>query len=353
MDQNLLEEFRSLKRFLMVVGFGAFVALLFTLASPVIHVFVMLYAGVLFALLLGGLAGFVERWLGLSYRLAIVGVLATILIVSLLGGWFLGNRVSREISLIHEKAPRAQQDMEKMLKNTGWGRTLMSLTEETEKLWSLGSGVAGNLTGFFSETVGVVVSMGFVIVAGIYISLDPKLYVNGLLQLFPPSRREEVREALESIGKALQKWLVGRFVVMVTVGLLTTIGLLVAGIPGSLALGLLAGLMTFIPFLGPIIAVIPAFLVALIESPMLLVPVAIVFVVVHSIGGYVVTPLIQQRAVSLSPVVLLTAQVVIGLLLGIPGIVIATPLTITLIVIVQKTYIQNYLGDSVKVLGED
>jgi len=353
MDEQFVEEFRSLKRFMMVVAAVALLVLLLTLASSVIHVLVMLYAGILFAVLLGGLAGSVRKRFGIPYRVAVVGVILTLLLISVLGGWFLGSRVASEIAVIRDKLPRAQKDLGELLQGTGWGQTLLSLTDETEKLWSLGSGVVGNLTGFFSETVGVVVSVAFVIVAGIYISLNPELYVEGLLKLFPGNRRDEFRETLEAIGTALEKWLTGRLVVMVSVGILTTVGLLAAGIPSPLALGLLAGLMAFIPLLGPIIAVIPAFLVALIENPILLIPVAIIFVVVHSIGGYLVTPLIQQRTVSLSPVVLLTSQVIIGLLLGIPGIIIATPLTITVVVIIQKAYVENYLGNSVQVLGQN
>ena len=353
MDEQFLEEFRALRRFLVFSGVFAVLVLLLTLVSSVIHVLVMLYAGILFAVLLGGLAGSVKKRFGVPYRLAVIGVILTLILISVLGGWFLGSRVASEVSVIREKLPQAQKDLGELLKGTGWGQTLLSLTDETEKLWSLGSGVVGNLTGFFSETVGVVVSVAFVLVVGIYIALNPKLYVEGTLKLFPKTRREEVRETLGSIGTALEKWLTGRLVVMVSVGLLTTAGLLAAGIPSPLALGLLAGLMAFIPLLGPVIAVIPAFLVALLESPILLVPVGIIFVVVHLIGGYLVTPLIQQRTVSLSPVVLLTSQVIIGTLLGIPGVVIATPLTITIVVVVQKSYVENYLGDSVRVLGQD
>ncbi len=353
MDERFLEEFRSLRRFLVVAGVVAVLALLFTLASSVIHVLVMLYAGILFAVLLGGLAGSVKERFGAPYRLAVVGVILALILISVLGGWFLGSRVASEVTVIREKLPQAQEDLGKLLKGTGWGQTLLSLTDETKKLWSLGSGVVGNLTGFFSETVGVVVSVAFVFVVGIYMALNPTLYVEGTLKLFPKTRREEVRETLKSIGTALEKWLTGRLVVMVSVGLLTTAGLLAAGISSPLALGLLAGLMAFIPLLGPIIAVIPAFLVALLESPILMVPVGIIFVVVHLVGGYLVTPLIQQRTVSLSPVVLLTSQVIIGMLLGIPGVIIATPLTITIVVVVQKSYVENYLGDSVRVLGQD
>ncbi|MCF7890108.1 AI-2E family transporter [Candidatus Bipolaricaulota bacterium] len=246
----------------------------------------------------------------------------------MLGGWFKGNRVGREISVIREKLPRAEKDIGEMLKGTGWGQSLILLTQSTEKLWSLGSGVVGNITGFFSETVGVVVSVAFVIVTGIYISINPGLYVDGLLKTFPQNRRSELRETLKSIGLALQKWLIGLVVVMASVGILTTAGLIAARVPNSLALGMLA----FVPFLGPVVAVVPAFLVAFIKDPALMIPVAIIFVVVHAIGGYLITPLVQQRAVSLSPVVLLKSQVIIGLLLGIPGIIIATPLTITIIV---------------------
>lgn len=352
MDGKLLEEFRSLKRFIMVFGTVVLLGLLFTFASPLLHLLLMLYAGILFAVLLSGLAQLIRKKIDVSYRTGVVGVISALLIFSILGGWFMGNRVAREITVLQERLPQAEEDLKELLENAPWGKSVLSLTEETDKLWSLDSGMVGNITGFFSETAGVLVSIGFVLVAGVYISISPSRYLDGFLKLFPSSRRGEVKEILDSIGTALQKWLVGRLFAMVTVGVLTTIGLAAAGVPSSLALGLLAGLLAFVPFLGPIIAVIPAFLVALIENLLLLVPVAVIFVVVHLIGGYVVTPLVQSRAVSLSPVLLLTSQVLIGLLLGIPGIIIATPLTITVIVVIQKTYIEGYLRDSVEVLGQ-
>ena len=323
-----------------------------TAVSPIIHVLIMLYAGILFAVFLSGLARAVEKKFSFPYRAALVLVLIAVLLFTILYGWFMGNRLINEFSEIQSKIPRAEETIQELLKERGWGKSLLSISNETNKLWSLGSGLVGDLTGFFSETVGIAVSLAFVLVTGIYLSINPWLYMDGVLKLFPVKHRPEVKDVLNTVGVALRKWLIGRVIIMSGVGLLTTLGYLSAGIPGPLALGLLAGFLSFVPFLGPIIAVVPASLVALIESPFLLVPVAIIFAVVHLVEGYLVTPLIQQRAVSLSPVVLLTSQVIIGILLGVPGIIIATPLTITVVVIIQRTYIEDFLGDSVQVLGE-
>jgi len=352
LNEDFLREFRTLKRFFIVFGTASFLVLILTVVSPVIHVLVMLYAGVLFAVFLTGLARAAEKKFNFPYRVALGLVLVSLILISLLYGWFMGNQVIKEFSEIQSKVPRAGESVRELLKQRGWGKSLLSISNETSKLWSLGSGLVGDLTGFFSETVGIAVSLAFVLVTGIYLSINPWLYMDGVLKLFPINYRPEVNDVLNSVGLALRKWLIGRVVIMAGVGLLTTLGYLFAGIPGPLALGLLAGFLSFVPFLGPIIAVVPAALVALIESPFLLIPVAIIFVVVHSVEGYLVTPLIQQRTVSLSPVVLLTSQVIIGTVLGIPGIIIATPLTITVIVIIQRTYIEDFLGDSVKVLGE-
>ena len=139
---------------------------------------------------------------------------------------------------------------------------------------------------------------------------------------------------------------------MVVVGGLTALGLWIVGAPLPLALGLIAGLLSFIPLLGPVFGAVPAILVALVESPTLALYVVVVFVVVQVLETYIVTPLIQQRAVSIPPALLLTAQVLLSVLFGVMGMLLATPIAVVAIVLVQMVYIQDVLGDRTTVLGE-
>jgi predicted PurR-regulated permease PerM len=139
---------------------------------------------------------------------------------------------------------------------------------------------------------------------------------------------------------------------MSVVGVLTTLGLWIAGIPNPLALGLLAALLSFVPYVGPILSFVPAVLVALMVSLTKVLYVVIVFGFVQTLESYVVTPLVQQRAVSMPPVILITAQIAVGVLSGAIGVLLAAPLAVVVIVLLQMLYVEDVLGDSIQVLGQ-
>jgi predicted PurR-regulated permease PerM len=139
---------------------------------------------------------------------------------------------------------------------------------------------------------------------------------------------------------------------MAVVGVLTAIGLWVAGVPLAFVLGLIAALLSFVPYIGPLAAVIPAALVALAEDPTKVIYVFALYGAVQLLESYLITPLIQERAVSIPPAVLIAAQVIMGVLAGAAGVLMATPLAVVLIVLVQMLYLEDVLGDSVSTLGE-
>jgi predicted PurR-regulated permease PerM len=139
---------------------------------------------------------------------------------------------------------------------------------------------------------------------------------------------------------------------MGVVGLLTGVGLLIAGVPTPLALGLLAALLSFVPYVGPILSFIPAVLIALTVSLTKVFYVVLVFGIVQTLESYLVTPLVQRRAVSLPPVILITAQIAMGVLAGATGVLLATPLAVCVIVLLQMLYVEDVLGDEVHVLGQ-
>jgi predicted PurR-regulated permease PerM len=132
---------------------------------------------------------------------------------------------------------------------------------------------------------------------------------------------------------------------MVFIGLLTWLGLYILGVPLSLTLGLLAGLLSFIPNFGPIISALPAILLAFIESPMKAVYVLILFVIVQIIESNIVTPLIERETVELPPALTIIFQLVLAVLIGGLGLVLATPLLAVIMVLIQMVYIEDILGD--------
>ena len=144
----------------------------------------------------------------------------------------------------------------------------------------------------------------------------------------------------------------GQFLAMLFVGVATTIGLMLIGAPLALVLGLIAALLDFVPIVGPIAAAVPGILLALTAGPSTALYAALVYLVVQQLEGNLITPLVQQKMISLPPVLVLFAVVSAGLLLGIPGVIVATPLALLIMVLVRMLYVQDVLGKEVTIPGQ-
>lgn len=150
---------------------------------------------------------------------------------------------------------------------------------------------------------------------------------------------------LEAVRARMFWWVIGRMVNMLLIGVLTTVGLAVIGVPAPVALGALAGILTFVPNIGPLVSVIPAALLALTMSFTTVLWVLGLYAVAQTLESYVVTPLIQRRAASVPPPVLLTAQITLGVPFGALGLLLATPLVAIAIILLRMLYVEDTLGD--------
>jgi predicted PurR-regulated permease PerM len=216
---------------------------------------------------------------------------------------------------------------------------------------AIGRGFFEGKTDAFSMVVEGIASIFIVLFIGIYGAISPHFYIDSAIRLFPTDKRERIREVFRATGHALHWWLVGQIAAMVVVGILTGIGLMIIGIPLALALALIAALFSFIPFLGPVISAVPAVLIAFLKSPTSALYVVIVFILVQTVESYFITPQIQQRAVSFPPAFLISMQILMGVLFGPLGVLMATPATVVVVVVVQMLYIEDTLGDSVEIVG--
>jgi predicted PurR-regulated permease PerM len=188
---------------------------------------------------------------------------------------------------------------------------------------------------------GGIADLVLVIFLTMYLAVDPKTYRNGFLLLLPRSARDDVGNALDASGDALRKWLVGQLGAMIVVGVLTGLGLWAVGVPLALPLGILSGLLDFVPFIGPLLAAIPGILLAFSQGPQVALYAALVYFAVQFIEGHLVLPLAQKWAVSLPPALTLVSIVAVGLVFGLPGLLFAMPLTVVAVVMVQKLYVEK------------
>ncbi len=206
------------------------------------------------------------------------------------------------------------------------------------------SGLMRNVGSLAAAAFGALGALLLVVVAGIYIAAQPRTYRSGLLQLIPPHSRDAGRAAVAASGRALRLWLRAQLVGMLAIGALTTLGLWAIGMPSALALGLLAGLAEFVPIVGPLVAAVPALLIALsLGSDMLLWTLGL-YLLIQQIEGNVVMPIVTRHAVELQPALALFSVVALGILFGPLGVLFGAPLAVVLFVLVRELYLKRTLG---------
>ena len=157
----------------------------------------------------------------------------------------------------------------------------------------------------------------------------------------PVHGRSRADDVFNKVGDHLKKWLKGKLFAMLVVFVLTAIGLVIIGVPMWLVLALIAGILNFIPNFGPLIAMVPAVLVALLQSPATALWVAILYVLVQVAESNFITPMVQQKLISIPPALIIIAQLFIAPLTGGWGLVLATPLLVIIIVLVQELYVKK------------
>jgi predicted PurR-regulated permease PerM len=257
-------------------------------------------------------------------------------------------RVGSQMGELWRKLPLAVENLLRYVGQFEWIRQVIdSLPGLGELLAGRSGNVISRLTGVASTTLGLVINILVIAVTGFYVALQPDLYSRGVKHLLPFRYRERAGEVMSAIDNALWRWLGGRFGLMLINGGATTIGLLLLGVPLALTLGLLAGLLNFIPNFGPVIAAIPAVLIGLLQSPQQALYVALLYLAVQMVDGYVLTPLVERRSVELPPVLTITAQLLLGSAFGLIGVMLATPLTAAAMILVKMLYIEDALGDRV------
>lgn len=319
----------------------------------VASVLLLIFGGILLAVFFDGLTTQLQKRTGLS-RGWCLGLVVTLLgVFFVAAGWFAGPRIDNQITQLGERIPDAIERIRSTINQYEWGRSLLSAgSSGSEQGMSFSGQAMSFVAGGITNAVGALTGGVVVLIIGLYAAATPAVYINGALRLLPPSRRDRGRDVVQALGQALRWWLVGRIASMGAVGVLTAAGLWMAGIPLAFVLGLIAALLSFVPYIGPIASVIPAALVALAESPTKVLYVFAIYGAVQLLESNLITPLIQKRAVSIPPAVLISAQAIMGILAGAIGVLMATPLAVTLIVLIQMLYLADTLGDPVSTLGE-
>jgi predicted PurR-regulated permease PerM len=259
-----------------------------------------------------------------------------------------GAQITAQVHTLTEALPAAWRSFEAQVRDMGFGEQLTGLVGGTDRNGSMSS--IGRLV---MSIGGGVADTLIVIFGGIFLAAQPRFYTVGAIKLVPPAKRALIGEAMGDSERALRMWLRAQLIAMVAVGFATGMGLWLLGVPSALALGLLAGLLEFIPFAGPVIAAVPAILLAMVVGPDLALWTIALYIGIQQFEGNLLQPLIQQYAVDLPPVVLLFSLLGFGMLFGVLGIILAAPLTVVSYVLVKRLYVQEALGTKTPIPGED
>ena len=215
------------------------------------------------------------------------------------------------------------------------------------------SGVARYLFPFLSSTFAVVGGLLLIVFLAIYIGADPDLYHAGLMHLFPHHSRKRAGEVFSSMALVLRRWLVTQLIAMVVIGTITTVVLLILDVKAAFALGALAGLLEFIPTIGPLLSAIPAVAMAFLDSPDKALAVAIAYGAIQFLENHLLIPLLMKGGIDLPPALTVVSQALLAMVFGFLGLMVAVPLVAAIVVAVKMLYVEGVVGDDVMVLPED
>ncbi|GBR29735.1 AI-2E family transporter [Gluconobacter kondonii] len=308
-------------------------------------VLAVIFASALVAVVLHGLARMLRRHVPVIPYQGAVALVTVAILVAMIGlGWSSGPSISDQFIRLKQALITQSGELRSHLSGSTIGQMVLDHLPSslggnapgTGGLGSLGSGLAGSVTGLLSSVFGILGTLLVVLIAGLYFALSPAVYIDGMIRLVPTQHRPAARELMLTAGSTLWAWTAGQALDMLVVGILSGVGLSLIGVPLALALGVVAGLCNFIPYIGAILGAVPAVLLGLSLGTHEGLFVAILYCVIQFFEGNVLAPLIQRRAVHMPPAMAILSQTVFGSILGAPGLILASPITAALLAMGDK-----------------
>lgn len=338
-----MEEYRALSR-IVYGGIYRAVGLILTLLLGLYFVYeirtivLVLLMALLFAVVLSGPVNYLARR-GIPKVLGVLAVLGCFVVALWLASVAVIPVIQEQAEQFISDFPVLLDEVQGLAASLG-GTDLRSLLERVEETVFSNVTLSSVLDVGRSITEGV--SLGLVaFIVTVYLVVHPAMLVDGFVSLFPAGRRERVRDVLGKMYQAVQKWFLGQLSAMVIIGALTTIALYIIGIPYAFFIGALSGILAFIPLVGTFISLIPQVILALAVDPVLVVWVLLSSIAIHQIEAHVIHPIVMSRAVTLHPVVVVSAILIMGTLFHVIGLLLAVPLVAALSVLVRELWISQ------------
>ena len=335
--KNTSDAYSFTQKVWLAASIVALMVVFLLLFKATFSVLLLVLAGTLIAIFFRGLSRLIERktkWKeGVCLTISILGTLLIIIFLF----WLLGAKVQAQLAQLTETLPTTVDDAKKQLRKLPLGEKVveqLNSADSQRKAVSLVQSV-------FKSTFGVLGDLYVILFIGIFFTVSPKIYTDGIIQLVPAGGKTKAKNVLTALGENLKKWLKGKLFAMLIVFILTAVGLVIMGMPMWLALAIIAGILNFIPNFGPLLALIPAVLVGLTQSPTTAIWVASLYIVVQVLESNFITPMVQQRLINVPPAMIIIAQLLIAPLTGAWGLVLATPLLVIILVLIKELYISK------------
>jgi predicted PurR-regulated permease PerM len=309
-----------------------------------ISLVLLIFAGILLAILLDGMSAPLARHLPVPHA-AVVVVIMVLILAALIGGLMLtGPELVAQGGQLRDSVMQAVEAVR------GWAMSIDAVEQTVEEssiepsqFLPSATGALGGVMTVIGATFGGLGYLVLIAFLGLYFAVSPAVYTDGAVRLMPVRHRERTRVVLLETSETLRHWLLGTSAVMLALGVITYLGLQLLGVPLALLLAVVSALAAFVPIIGPMIAGALMVLVALSESWQLALWAGGFYLLLQTLESYLLTPLIQERAVDLPPAVVIAAQVLMGLLFGLLGVILATPLAAVASVIIRRLYVEDLL----------
>ncbi len=327
-------ERRVFRATLIVLATLAAAYLLWTL----VDLLLLLFACALVALILLTITNWIRLRSKLPFPVALG--LTVLLMLLLIGGAFafFGTTMQTEFTELATRLPAAWANVQARLAESRIGAAIL---ERAQGLAPSGQTIVNVVTTALAAVGGALSGLVLVLIGGLYLAAQPTLYAGGVMRMIPSGARERTAETLDAISVSLKNWLKGQALGMLFVGVGTGLGLWLVGVPAAWAIGLVAGLAEFVPYLGVILAGIPAVILGFGQGTDTGLWTLGVLVAVQQLQGNLVMPLLQNKMVDLPPAVTIFGIIAAGILFGVPGVLLATPLTIVVLVLIRRLYLHE------------
>ena len=319
---------RELRRAAVWTAVVVSVVLLWVLAQPLL----LIVGGIVFASMLDGGTRLLGRVLPIrrGLRLAIVAVLVALALV----GFFAlaGTQIAGQAQAL-ERVVTLQAN-----RLLDYGHRF-GLVPQGDGIGNVGKelmGSLGKVTAALGTALGAVSSLAMIVVIGLFVAMEPRLYERGLAWLLPMSKRGEFYRTGDAMGRTLRRLMAGRLLGMAVEGVFVSIALSIVGVPMATLLGILTGLLAFLPNIGAIVSGALIVLVGFSAGSHTGLWAVAVYVAVQMFDGYVIVPMVARRSVDLPPALVLGCQLLLGALFGIMGLALADPIVAMVKVLLEQ-----------------